>query len=224
VGHARRQRLRGAHQRQFGDVRAPEVHEAGRPERGRQRAVHVGLPAAVPEEGHPLVVRLAGDLRAVALEQEGHAAEGAVGQWPAGFVTGLLEAAQDDGVDRAVLSLDGRDRRVDGSRGWTSPRRDSSARPVASVSSCSIVNLPSPAATGRHLLLSAVDAHLPSRGWAMAALHRPRRLSPATPAGRHGQGGRAELAAAVTDAGGLGMIGIGACPAPRSPSARPHRR
>ena len=31
------------------------------------------------------------------------------------------------------------------SRGCTSPRRTSSASPVASVSSCSIVNLPSPA-------------------------------------------------------------------------------
>ena len=112
VGGTVRQRFRGPHERQLGCVRPPDHDEPGCPDGVGQRAVRCRPPAQGRQPGHPLVVGLAGQLGAEALEEEGHTAERTVRQGPARLAERLLEASVHDGVERLVLLLDPPDGRL----------------------------------------------------------------------------------------------------------------
>ena len=77
--------------------------------------------------------RLPGERRAEVLEEEGHAAEGAVGKLARGQSTGLLEELVDDGVELRVERLVRAIAASTSSSGEASPDRTSSACALASM-------------------------------------------------------------------------------------------
>ena len=195
-------RLGGPHEGHLGDVRAAQDHQAHGPEGGGQRTVGLAQEAEAAQVRHALVVGLALQLGAVVLQEEGDAVERTVGQPFVDLIEGPLEAGVDDGVDGRVPRLDGGDRRL-GQLTWMGfAVAHESESAVASRSNKRLL-YPPPHMTR---LADLVGCRLPLQLAGMSRVAGP------------------DLAAAVTNAGGLGMLGIGRVAAPPGDDARPHRR
>ena len=138
--------LGGREDPELGRVGLAEEDEARLAEAPRQVAVLLLDPAHLAQEAHALVHRVAGRVGGQVLEQERHAAEGAVGQVAGRRLARLVEQRRDHRVELGVQPLDALDRLVDqlgraglAARGrarpgrWRRGRRSSPAQPDLSA-------------------------------------------------------------------------------------------
>ena len=133
AGRPPRERLGGRHAAELGAVRPPGGDEAGGAEPADQRGVGRRDERGLLQRAVAVADRLAGVRGPQVLQQERHAAERAVGQVAGGGLAGVVEPADDDGVELRVDRLDPFDRRVE-QLAAASPRRErtSAAWSVAS--------------------------------------------------------------------------------------------
>ena len=97
---------------ELGAVGAPQRDQTGSAEPRDERAVDGRDRHRVAERNVAVRHRLPGVRRPQVLQQERHAAERSLGQiGPGGDLAGVIEPAQDDGVDRSIELLDPLDRR-----------------------------------------------------------------------------------------------------------------